>query len=101
MGFMCLLLSGCLTQEEKDEQTARKYCSSCHSFPDPSLLPKDVWETSIMPQMSFRMGRDISQLSTMSRADQAEVQTILPGQSMVTEEQWTAIQRYFKAHAPG
>jgi len=50
--------------------------------------------------MAFRMGRDLSLLSTMSRADQSEVLTILPGQAMVTDEQWAAIQRYYQTHAP-
>jgi hypothetical protein len=97
---VCIFLSGCLSKEAQDEQTARQYCSSCHSFPDPSLLPKDVWANSIMPQMAFRMGRDLSLLSTMSRADQAEVLTVLPDQAMVTEEQWAAIQRYYQKEAP-
>ncbi|MEJ1242359.1 VCBS repeat-containing protein [Chryseolinea sp. T2] len=98
--MICGLLTSCLSQEEKDEQTARQYCSSCHTFPDAKLLPRETWETSVMPQMSFRMGRDISQLPTLSKADQAEVLRILPAQSMVSEEQWQAIQRYYQKNAP-
>jgi hypothetical protein len=93
-------LAGCRTPEQQDEQTARQYCSGCHTFPDASLLPKDVWNNSIMPQMAFRMGRDHSLLSAMTRADQTEVLTILPGQPMVTEEQWAAIQRYYQKNSP-
>lgn len=50
--------------------------------------------------MAFRMGKDLSLLSTLPRADQAEVMNSLPQQSMVTEEQWLAIQRYYQQHAP-
>lgn len=46
------------------------------------------------------MGRDLSLLSTMARADQAEVLTVLPQQAMVTEEQWAAIQRYYQRNSP-
>ena len=53
-----------------------------------------------MPQMAFRMGRDLSQLSTLTKADQAEVLRILPQQTMVTDEEWSAIQRYYQKNAP-
>lgn len=96
----CVLLSGCQTPEEKDEQTARQFCSSCHTFPDASLLPRHIWETTVLPQMAFRMGKDLSILSTLPRADQAEVMNTLPQQSMVTEEQWLSIQRYYQKNAP-
>lgn len=96
----CTVLTGCLSQEQKDEQTARQYCGSCHTFPDAKLLPWTTWESSVMPQMSFRMGRDLSQLPTLSKADQSEVLPILPAQSMVTEEEWVAIQRYYQKNAP-
>src|SRR5689334_21503526 len=98
--MICGLLTSCLSPEEKDEQTARQYCGSCHTFPDAKLLPKETWENSLMPQMSSRMGRDISQLLTLSTADQAEVLRVLPAQSMVSEEEWQAIQRYYQKNAP-
>lgn len=50
--------------------------------------------------MAFRMGRDLSPLRTMSRADQAEVLTLLPMQAMVSDEDWMAIQRYYDTNAP-
>lgn len=53
-----------------------------------------------MPQMAFRMGRDLSELRTLSRADQAEVASTLPPQPMVSEEEWQAIQRHYQRHAP-
>jgi hypothetical protein len=89
-----------LSQEKKDEQLARQYCSSCHSFPDPTLLPKDVWESSVMPQMAFRMGRDLSELNTFTQADRSEVMAALPAQALVTDAEWAAIQRYYQKNAP-
>jgi len=97
---VCLLYGSCLSPEQKDEKIARQYCSNCHTFPEASLLPKAIWKTSVMPQMAFRMGRDLSTLNTLSSADRTEVMTILPPQSMVTEEEWQSIQRYYEKNAP-
>ena len=51
-------LFSCTTPEQNDERVARKYCSSCHVFPEPGLLDKGTWAESVLPQMAFRMGVD-------------------------------------------
>jgi hypothetical protein len=94
------LLFGCQSQEQKDEQTARQYCASCHLFPEPSLLPKSVWEKDVLPQMALHMGVDFSLLKKFPQDDQDYVSGILPNAAMVTDEQWQAIKRYYKDKAP-
>ncbi len=38
------------------KQLALIYCSSCHLFPDPSLLDKDTWVNNVLPNMAWRLG---------------------------------------------
>src|SRR5210317_1116277 len=42
--------------EFTDENLARMYCSSCHIYPEPTLLDKNTWKYSTLPQMGYRMG---------------------------------------------
>ncbi|HRP33809.1 MAG TPA: hypothetical protein PKV73_18055, partial [Agriterribacter sp.] len=32
------------------------YCSSCHLFPEPSLLDKKTWVNNVLPNMGWRLG---------------------------------------------
>lgn len=97
--FMALVVFAC-RQEDRNETLAKRYCSSCHVFPDPAMLPKETWEKKVLPEMAFRMGLDIWQSQTM---DEAEVSTILhslPPAPMVTDEEWKAISEYYMNAAP-
>jgi len=92
-------LLSCLSQRHEDEQLARQYCGSCHIFPDPGLLDKKNWE-NVLPEMSFRMGIDVSMLSTIAADDQPEVLQVLPGHPMVTTEEWESIKKYYFNNSP-
>ena len=98
--LVILFLWSCESPEKKSERLARKYCASCHAFPEPSLLDKKTWEKGVLPQMAFRMGLDFSQLHTISERDLQEVLKTLPAQPMVSEEEWNAIRKYYIDTAP-
>ena len=98
--FVFFFLFSCLNQPQKDERLAKQYCASCHIFPDPGLLDKKSWEMNVLPQMSFRMGIDYTPLSSMAFDEQTEVMRILPGQPMVTLEEWESIKNYYLQNAP-
>lgn len=97
---LILALTSCSTPEEKSEALARKYCSSCHLFPDASLLDKTTWEKHVMPQMAFRMGLNKEMLWQLNDEEIKEVSAIIPPRPMVSEEEWAAIKKYFNDHAP-
>ena len=93
------LLLGCESATDREERLARTYCSSCHQFPEPSLLDKAAWQ-QVMPEMAFRMGVDASRLSTLPEEDLFHVLRSLPPSSTVTADEWAAIERYFQRAAP-
>jgi hypothetical protein len=93
-------LPSCSSPEKKQEKLAKTHCSSCHSFPDPSLLDKKTWESSVLPKMAFRMGLDYSQLAEASEEDQPFVMQTLPDGPMISPEEWEAIKSYYVNRAP-
>jgi hypothetical protein len=97
---MMFILSACETAEEKSERIAKKYCSSCHVFPDPSLLDKKTWKEGVLPEMAFRMGVDYGPLQNVAEDELPEVLKALPSQQMVSDEEWNLIQEYYAENAP-
>src|SRR5688572_30502511 len=97
---LIILLLSCENQASKEERLAKRYCSTCHSFPDPSLIDKNTWEKSVLPEMGFRMGMDYSQLGTIPSNDLPFVRQALPTEPMMSVEEWELIRNYFVSHAP-
>ncbi|MGF6930278.1 hypothetical protein QFZ48_005778 [Chitinophaga sp. W2I13] len=47
-----LLLCGCAgKQPDHRRDIAKKYCASCHLFPEPALLPAHIWTDGVLPAM--------------------------------------------------
>jgi len=90
-------LASCNRQHKSDgEKLARQYCATCHSFPEPQLLDKKTWETSVLPQMGQRLGAGTPSLfDEGSRDPHMMVLT-----KAVSEEEWEKIVQYYRALAP-
>src|SRR5215210_6678763 len=39
-----------------EEKLAKNYCGSCHLFPEPSLLNKNLWKKNVLPKMAEYLG---------------------------------------------
>ncbi|MCW5912857.1 MAG: VCBS repeat-containing protein [Cyclobacteriaceae bacterium] len=95
-----LALTGCISEARREERLARTYCSSCHQFPEPSLLDKKTWKDKVLPEMAFRMGVVPSQLFNLPESDYPFVLKTLPPSPMVSPSEWEAIVKYFEREAP-
>ena len=93
------ILLSCESQQKKDERIAKQYCTNCHTFPEPHLLDKKSWEKTVLPEMAFRMGLDVSKLSTIPLDDQDAVVSAL-FTSKISQQQWEAIKRYYAENSP-
>lgn len=85
---------------DKKASLAKRHCSSCHLFPDPSLLKKETWETGVFPEMSLRMGLDLSELMQKNPDEVNEIIQAIPPSPAVTQEEWEAIREYYITNAP-
>jgi hypothetical protein len=100
--ILSLLLHACKTEEARVEDLVKNTCSSCHLFPEPDLLPKDIWLTQVLPNMAFRMGLvDLMDgLAYVPQQDLLTVISTLPKERMVNEDEWAQIINYYKTNSP-
>jgi hypothetical protein len=99
---LTVTLISCESEDQKGERLAKQYCGSCHVFPDPNLLPKEIWSKNVLPNMAFRMG--LTDLMDAKKfvpiEDLLTVVSKLPDQPMVTSEEWQSIVNYFNRNSP-
>lgn len=93
----------------KDEKTgeglSKKYCASCHLYPSPDLLTKQVWERNVLPVMGAigDMYKDKSGLYRKLSPEMATIfrdKTIADIQLVIPPEDFNKIVDYYIHHAP-
>lgn len=89
----------------RSEKVAKKYCTSCHLFPVPELLPKKVWSESILPQMAYHLGIGDPLRHPTSQVSMAEALVIrssgwYPDSAQISEADWQLINQYYLEGAP-
>ena len=93
-------MSACGEQKVGGEKLAKTYCTSCHVFPEPSLLDKSTWEKKVLPEMAFRMGLRFDLLTDIPSNDRDIVMATLPDHPMVSKHDWELLVNYFLELAP-
>lgn len=88
------------------EELAKIFCSSCHLFPDPSLLDKTTWKERVLPNMGWRLG--IRKASDDPYKDMEEkerqlikAENIYPDKPLLPVADWQKIVGYYLQKAPG
>ncbi len=87
-------------------QLATAYCGSCHLMPDPSLLPKSIWQYRVLPHMALRLGfmaDSISPFPALSYPDEFKrvVEAgVFPGNPVLHPTDWQKLTRYYTETAP-
>ena len=71
------------------EVLAKKYCASCHQYPQPSLLDKHTWETGILPAMALQF-----------KLEKVFDRYGLTTQSTISIPEFEAISAFYKSVAP-
>jgi FG-GAP-like repeat len=86
-------------------ELAKMYCSSCHQFPEPSLLPKNVWKNGVLPNMALRLGMEADLFKLFSKYSKEELKVILssniyPENPQIHKDDWQKITKYYVENAP-
>jgi len=101
--FIALLTFAC-SSKKTGEELAKENCSSCHKFPDPSLLDKKTWNDKVLVDMSYRLGmRNKFELAAQIPEEQfqtAVAMKIYPDTPAMSVEDWQAIVDYYVTNAP-
>ncbi|WP_461141685.1 FG-GAP repeat domain-containing protein [Spirosoma pomorum] len=88
------------------EQLSRTYCGSCHLAPSPSLLDKDTWKRSVLPQMALYMGQTGGQLNELTRYSNPDElariikANIFPSTPTLHPTDWEKVVAYYTTQAP-
>lgn len=83
------------------KRVSKIYCSSCHVFPDPSLLNKDMWVDYTLPAMAPKMGITLHNNITYPKDTRPHVpEHYYPDTPMVNSEEWQNILYYYYNAAP-
>jgi hypothetical protein len=84
------------------EVLAKKYCQSCHSFPEPSLLDVNSWENGVLPNMGPRLGifNHYWKEYPSMRRDTHLPPGFYPSQPLMNPSEWQNIINYYVATAP-
>ncbi|GAB3170140.1 FG-GAP repeat domain-containing protein [Telluribacter humicola] len=90
--------------QQGGEALARTHCGGCHLFPEPSLLPKKVWDEGVLPHMAARLGisyRGLNLDSLHNANEQVVVDAgIFPVEPVVSQKEWESIVAYYLQNAP-
>lgn len=89
--------------DQEGETLARTYCSSCHIFPEPDLLPKAVWIRKVLPNMATRMGMKMGDAYNKLDAEEMEAVMnahIIPDSPTLSRENIFKIVQYYAKNAP-
>ncbi|WP_231490382.1 VCBS repeat-containing protein [Pedobacter sp. Leaf170] len=81
--------------DQRGELLAKRYCSSCHQFPEPALLPKNSWRAAVLPAMGMFLG-----VETPSVSLKAEGGNLIPSSALLSIKEWQAIKTYYIDSAP-
>ncbi len=84
---------------------AKKFCGSCHLYPDPQLCDKTTWNKTLLPNMGYRLGiksDSYNPLADLDMVDQALVlqANIYPDHPLISQLDWSKIVDYYLSHAP-
>ncbi|MFT3950179.1 MAG: VCBS repeat-containing protein [Agriterribacter sp.] len=89
----------------QSKQLALQYCTSCHLFPEPSLLNKKTWTDKVLPNMGWRLGirkKGEDPYADIVPEERALAQklNIYPDVAAITQSDWKKIVSYFEHEAP-
>lgn len=100
LALSLVTFSSCQNDQQKGEQLAKTYCSSCHEFTPPELLDKETWEKSVLPEMAFRMGLPSPVISKKSFDELPAALPTIPNPPIISETDFQLITKYFLRLAP-
>jgi FG-GAP-like repeat len=92
------ILQSCKSKTEDGEKLAKNYCGSCHLFPEPNMLPQNVWQYSTLPYMAIMMGVDY-EINALEKP-LSDYKMLRPKSQTISDEDWGKIKKYYLANAP-
>ena len=104
--FILLSIASCSSPTTKKQVALyEQHCASCHLAPSIKHLPKNIWETKILPDMAARMGIKEAGYNPMDGLSFEEMEAtiktgIYPLRPTLSKEDWNLLKEYIVSMAP-
>ena len=106
--ILLTLAFSCTFSAEKPSDSKSQYlayCGSCHLAPDPTKIPKIVWQKSVLPEMAARMGHKYLNYNALAGKSMEESMYIglsgaYPDEPVTDSSSWRKIREYILQLAP-
>jgi len=82
------------------EQAAKRACTICHVFPEPSQLTKKSWREQLLPRMKVQLGVAKPDYSSSPEGELIRARKIYPDKPRIPVEDWPLIEEYYLSNAP-
>ena len=101
------LLTSCQGKQDgvAEEALFTAYCGGCHLTPDPTHLPKNIWDESVLPEMAARLGYQYRGYDAMAKYSMEERLDIsqtgaYPAEATIDSATWHRLHQWVLAQAP-
>ena len=86
------------------KELATLHCGSCHMFPEPASLPRNVWVNRVLPNMGLRLGHG-DYMIEMMKYSQEEMLAIMESgvyreKPIIAKEDWDKIVAFYSENSP-
>lgn len=82
------------------ERAARKACTICHVFVEPSMLTHTNWAVQILPRMMCELGVAKPDYASSPEGELIRARGIYPEKPRIPVEDWPLIEAYYLKNAP-
>ena len=82
------------------ERAARRSCTLCHLFVEPTMLTRDNLETQILPRMKVRLGVAKPDFASSPEGEIIRARRIYTEHPLVPVEDWPLIEEFYLKNAP-
>ena len=99
-----VLIFSC-TNSKTGKELSVTYCSNCHSYPEPSLLPESIWRENILPEMGLLLGvvdldNHLKKKGKISPLEKSLIKKIYGTERKISSEDWEKITAFYLEEAP-
>ncbi len=102
------LTLGCVDNEREVEidVLVDVYCGNCHMTPSPALLPRAIWEGTVLPRMGYFYGiySDLSERNALIESNRGgeivESAEVFPEEPIIESRDWERIVNHYVDNAP-
>lgn len=93
--FLFAVIASCAPEDNPGEKISKQYCSSCHLYPEPDLLPERAWhETLDAMSVFYGMPKEEQRYTIWDKSELAQ------NKIKISRKNWQKIKKYYYKNSP-